>query len=108
MTSPGQDIQMATLWPHRWTPLPGTRVVVRWDGEREVAVARTDGFWDLAPLAVRGRVLAWARLADRPELGVWPVVAIASRSTYRSGTHTDRYPPTVATASLIDTPDRSG
>jgi hypothetical protein len=71
------------LLPHRWTPLPGTGVVVWWDGEREVTVRRLGEFWNLAPLAVPGRVLAWARLIGHPELGVWPVVAIASGAIYR-------------------------
>lgn len=91
MTNPVHHVQTIRLVPHRWTPLPGTGVVVRWDGEREITVARVGGFWNLAPLAVPGRMLAWARLADRPELGVWPVAAIASGTVYSSRTRTDRY-----------------
>jgi hypothetical protein len=75
---------MVRLVPGRWTPLPGTGVVVRWDGEREVVVQRKGEFWNLAPLVVPGYVLAWARLTGRPELGAWPIGPVASRTTYRS------------------------
>ena len=87
----GPDVQTMRLVPGRWTPLPGTGVAVRWDGEQEITVARAGGFWNLAPLAVPGRVLAWARLAERPELGVWPVVAIGSGAIYRSRSRAERY-----------------
>jgi hypothetical protein len=70
--------------PHQWTPLPGTNVMVRWDGEQEVTVRRAGEFWNLASLAVPGRVLAWVRVAERPELGAWPIGPVASRTTYRS------------------------
>jgi hypothetical protein len=80
----GHQVQMVRLVPGRWTPLPGTGVAVRWDGDREITVRRAGEFWNLAPLVVPGRVLAWVRLAGHPELGDWPVVAIASGSLYRS------------------------
>jgi len=85
------NAQAVRLIPGRWTPLPGTGVVVRWDGEQEITVARAGGFWNLAALVMPGRVLAWARLAERPELGVWPVVAIGSGAIYRSRSRTERY-----------------
>jgi hypothetical protein len=74
---------IVTLRPHRWTPIPGTRLHIRWDGDDEVRVHRAE-FWDLSPLVRRGRVLAWARIADRPALGAWPIVPLTSRTTYRS------------------------
>jgi hypothetical protein len=88
----GHQVQMVRLVPSRWTPLPGTGVVVRWDGEREVMVRRAGEFWNLAPLALPGRVLAWVRLTGHPELGVWPVVAIASGVLYRSAQRAYRCP----------------
>jgi hypothetical protein len=66
--------------------------VVRWDGDQEVIVRRAGEFWNLAPLAVPGRVLAWVRLVDHPELGVWPVVAIASGAVYGSARRAYRCP----------------
>lgn len=87
----GPDVQTVRLMPGRWMPLPGTAVVVRWDGEQEITVARVGGFWDLAPLALPGRVMAWARLAERPELGVWPVVVIGPGTIYHSQSRTDRF-----------------
>lgn len=77
-------MQTVGLLPGRWTPLPGTGLLVWWDGEQEVTVPREGGFWNLARLAVPGRVLAWARLADRPELGAWPIMPVVSRATYGS------------------------
>jgi hypothetical protein len=71
------DVQTVRLAPQRWTALPGTNVTVWWDGEDHRRLAR--------------RVLACARLADRPELGVWPVAAVASDSIYRSRQAADRY-----------------
>jgi hypothetical protein len=59
-------------------------VLVWWDGDQAVTVRRVGEFWNLAPLAVPGRVLAWVRLAGHPELGDWPVVAIASGAIYHS------------------------
>jgi hypothetical protein len=42
---PGRHhVQMVRLVPSRWTPLPETGVVVRWDGEREVIVRRAGEF----------------------------------------------------------------
>jgi hypothetical protein len=87
------ETQMVRLLPQQWTPLSGTNVLVWWDGDREVTVRRVGEFWSLAPLAVPGRVLAWVRLAGRPELGVWPVVAIASRAIYRSARRAYYCPP---------------
>lgn len=84
MQPEASSVRLVRLLPDRWTPLPGTNVLVRWDGEREVIVRRSGEFWNLAPLIVPGHVLAWVRLADRPELGDWPVTAIASRSVYCS------------------------
>jgi hypothetical protein len=84
------QVQLVRLVPHRWTALPGTGVLVRYDGEREVTVVRRGEFWNLAPLAAPGRVLAWARLADRPELGAWPILAVASGALYRSRHSPDR------------------
>jgi hypothetical protein len=78
------ETQTVRLLPHRWTPLPDTGAAVWWDGGREVTVTRVGEFWNLAPLAVPGRVLAWVRLAGHPELGVWPIVEIASGAIYRS------------------------
>jgi hypothetical protein len=86
------ETQTVRLLPHRWTPLPGTNVVVWWDGDREVTVRRVGEFWNLAPLAVPGRVLAWVRLAGHPERGGWPVKAIASRAIYRSARRAYRCP----------------
>jgi hypothetical protein len=86
------EVQTVRLVPGRWTPLPGTGVVVHWDGDQEITVARAGGFWNLAPLTVPGRVLAWARLAGRPELGMWPVIAIGSGAIYRSRSRPERYP----------------
>lgn len=77
-------MQTVRLAQHQWTALPGTTVVVWWDGEQAITVARQGEFWSLAPLAVPGRVLAWARLADRPELGAWPIVPLGRRAVYRS------------------------
>lgn len=74
--------EMIKLIPHRWTPIPDTNLVVRWDGEQEVIVWRCGGFWNLAPLVRLGRVLAWARLADRPDLGSWPIMPLTRRNTY--------------------------
>jgi hypothetical protein len=66
------------------TLIPGTRCEVRWDGDQEIAVEQHGGFWDLSPLTRPDRVMLWERLADRPHLGWWPVVPLASRATYRS------------------------
>lgn len=74
---------MVTLHPHHWTPIPGTNLLIRWDGDGEVRVHRGE-LWDLSPLVRPGPVLAWAQLADRPALGVWPIVPLARRAHYRS------------------------
>lgn len=34
------ETQTVRLLPQQWTPLPGTNVVVRWDGDQAVTVAR--------------------------------------------------------------------
>lgn len=73
-----------TLHPHRWTPVPGTRLLVRWDGEEAVDV-RVDGVVDLSPLVRPGKVLAWVGIAGRPGLGAWPLVPLPRRTTYRCG-----------------------
>lgn len=74
---------MVTLRPHHWTPIPGTKLMIRWDGDSEVDVHRGQ-VWDLSPLVRADRVLAWARIADRPSLGAWPIVPLTWRTTYRS------------------------
>lgn len=78
------SIRMMRLEPRRWTALPGTNVTVRWDGEHAIVVQRCGGIWNLASLARPGRVLAWARLISRPELGAWPIVSLSRRATYRT------------------------
>jgi hypothetical protein len=78
-----------TLRPHHWTRIPGTNLLVRWDGEYAVNVHRGE-IWDLAPLVRAGQVLAWARIADRPSLGPWPLLPLASRTTYRSAGYPGR------------------
>jgi hypothetical protein len=58
-------------------------VLVWWDGDTQASVRRGE-FWDLSPLVHPGRVLAWARIADRPRLGTWPIAPLTWRTTYRS------------------------
>jgi hypothetical protein len=76
--------ETVTLRPGRWTVVPGTGVAVWWEAGHEVTVRRREGFWDLCPLTIPGRVCAWVRLVDRPQLGSWPITPLATRVTYRS------------------------
>jgi hypothetical protein len=78
-------LMMMRLRPGESVRVPGTNCELWWDGDQEVTVYRRGGFWDLSPLTRPGRVLVWERLADRPHLGWWPIVPLASRNTYRSG-----------------------
>lgn len=76
---------MATLNPQEWVQLPGVATMLKWDGSYPVTVyRRSDGFWDLTHLTMPGHVMLWACLADRPELGVWPIVPLTARVTYHS------------------------
>ena len=76
---------MTKLQPHHWTSLVGTGLVIRWDGDQELAVFQQGGIWDLSPLTRRpGYVLGWIGLVDHPELGPWPLAPLTRRTTYVS------------------------
>lgn len=64
---------IVTLRPRHWTPIPGTNLLVRWDGDAEVSV-HSGEFWDVPPPVRPGRTQAWARIVDRPALGMWPII----------------------------------
>jgi hypothetical protein len=66
--------------------VPGTNVAVWWQATHKVTVQRRGSLWDLSPLVRPGQVRAWAKLADRPQLGPWPITPLPSRTTYRSRT----------------------
>lgn len=72
-----------TLLPGELTPLPGTRFGILWYGEG-AAVVRQDehGVWNVSPLVRHGQVLAFVCLLDHPELPPWPLVPLATRTTY--------------------------
>jgi hypothetical protein len=54
------------------------------DGEQDIPVYQWDGIWNLAQLTPPGQVVAWTAFTNRPQLPPWPLVAVASRSYYRS------------------------
>lgn len=90
MTGP-RAAHVVILIPGVPVGLPGTNVELRWDGEGEAALVRgTNGIWDLSPLARRGRVLLWQRLADRPHLGWWPLLPVAVPRIYRAAVREER------------------
>jgi hypothetical protein len=80
----GGGVDMVRLVPGCPVRLAGTGLEVRWDGERELAVYRRGGIWDLSPAVRIGRVLAWTRLVKHPHLGWWPILPMGSRATYRA------------------------
>jgi hypothetical protein len=89
-----------SLSPGRWTAIPQTNLVILWLGTDGVAISRIGGVWNLARLAVPGRVVAWVTFADRPDVAPWPIVPLASRATYRSRAATDSMPADTAIAEL--------
>jgi hypothetical protein len=89
---------MLRLRPGVPVRVPGTNCELQWDGDQAVAVYRRGGFWDLSPLTRPGLALLKERLAERPHLGWWPIMPLASRNTYRSGQPTPIAEPSRATA----------
>lgn len=100
-------MDLLKLVPGVPTLIPGTRCEVRWDGDQEMVLVRQEGFWDLSPLTRRGRVMAWQRLADRPHLGWWPLVALPTRTTYRSRNSIETAPNCSASRADSDVARRS-
>jgi hypothetical protein len=77
-------VDSLTLPPHQPTRLPGTGVELRWDGSTPIVIGRgLDGVWDVSPGIRGGEVLLWERITGRPQLGWWPIVPIARRTTQR-------------------------
>jgi hypothetical protein len=72
---------LVTLRPGRWTPVPGTRCEVRWDGEREITVHRQDDAWDLSAIpSPPGYLLARVHGPGRPPSPPWPIEAAPLRT----------------------------
>ena len=72
------------LLPGVPTRIPGTRVELRWDGDRPTTLHARAGKWDLHPLLSPGpaQLLAWQRLATRPHLGWWPLLPVLNPADY--------------------------
>lgn len=83
MWRPDGSGDFARLRPGVPVRLAGTGVEVCWSGHGELVVYRRAGIWDLSPAVRPGRVLAWTRLVDRPQLGWWPLLPLATRTAYR-------------------------
>jgi hypothetical protein len=88
-----------SLSPGRWTAIPQTNLLILWLGTDVVTISRIGDAWSLARLVVPGRVLAWVAFAHRPDLAPWPIVPLASRTTYQS-TAADRVSPDTTIAEL--------
>jgi hypothetical protein len=70
---------LARLVPGRWTPVPGTRCEVRWDGVEEISVHRREDALDLSAVPAPGYVLA--RIVRAGRAGPpWPVLAPTLRT----------------------------
>lgn len=104
----GSALTVMTLPAGRWTLLPATNVMVRWDGDHEIAVYQHGGIWDLPPLtARRGVVWGWLALANHPELGPWPIMPLTAsrRNLYHAETAAPAEPVHVQNVPPVRSPD---